>query len=180
MSELIEAAGGAVIRGRPRHREILIIHRPGHDDWTLPKGKLEDEEDHEHAAHREVEEESGWRCTMGPALPEARYLDVNAVAKRVRYWLMRPTERRDWSPSREVDDVRWVSPEAARDTLSYAGDVDVLDAALALDEPIFLVRHAKAASRGAWREADDLRPLTADGLRQAERLRDHLGLDTIR
>jgi 8-oxo-dGTP pyrophosphatase MutT (NUDIX family)/phosphohistidine phosphatase SixA len=180
VSELIEAAGGAVIRGRAGDREILIVHRPDHDDWRLPKGKLEDGEDHEHAAIREVQEESGWRCTIGAALPEARYLDANAVAKRVRYWLMRPTERHDWSPSREVDDVRWVSPEAAREALSYAGDLDVLDAALALDEPIFLVRHAKAASRGAWREDDDLRPLTATGLRQAERLRDYLGLETIR
>ena len=36
------AAGGAVLRTGPaRQTEILLVHRPGHRDWTLPKGKVE-------------------------------------------------------------------------------------------------------------------------------------------
>ena len=35
--------------------------------------------------------------------------------------------RGEFVPSREVDEVRWVSPEAARELLSYAWDIDLLD-----------------------------------------------------
>ena len=38
----VEAAGGVVLRGRRRAAlEVLVVHRPKYDDWSLPKGKLE-------------------------------------------------------------------------------------------------------------------------------------------
>ena len=40
---------------------------------------------------------------------------------------------------------------------------------------IHLVRHARAANRGSWASDDALRPLTADGRRQATALRELLG-----
>jgi 8-oxo-dGTP diphosphatase len=39
---------------------------------------------------------------------------------------------------------------------------------------LWLVRHAKAGSRSAWAQDDDLRPLTKGGARQAEALADRL------
>lgn len=38
------------------------------------------------------------------------------------------------------------------------------------EPPVYLVRHAKAGSRGAWTEDDHLRPLSKRGRRQAEAL----------
>ena len=180
VSDLIEAAGGVVLRGARGEREILVIHRPRHDDWTIPKGKLDDGEDHGEAALREVAEETGWRCSVGPWLPEVRYLDGNARPKRVRFRMMRPLDQEPWAPSDEVDQIRWVTTERAQEELSYSTDRDVLEAAMALDEPVYLVRHAKAANRETWQEDDDLRPLTSKGRRQAERLRPHLGLTHLR
>ncbi len=49
--------------GRPR---IALIHRPKYDDWTLPKGKLDPGETMADAALREVWEETGFRCLLGP------------------------------------------------------------------------------------------------------------------
>jgi len=180
VSDPIEAAGGVVLRGSRGDREILLIHRPRQDDWTIPKGKLDDGEDHATAALREVAEETGWRCSVGPWLPEVRYLDGNARPKRVRFRVMRPLEQEQWVPSDEVDETRWLSAERAHEELSYSSDRDVLEAAVALDEPVYLVRHAKAADREAWQEDDDLRPLTKKGHRQAQRLRAHLGLTRVR
>ena len=38
----VRAAGGAVLRaGADRRLEVLLVHRPSHRDWTLPKGKTE-------------------------------------------------------------------------------------------------------------------------------------------
>jgi 8-oxo-dGTP pyrophosphatase MutT (NUDIX family)/phosphohistidine phosphatase SixA len=180
VSELVEAAGGVVLRGAPGAREVLVVHRPDHADWTIPKGKLERAEDHAAAAVREVAEETGWRCTTGPWLPEVRYIDSRGRPKRVRFRVMRPVERDGWEPSGEVDEVRWLSVAAANEELSYPSDRDVLDTAVALDQPVYVVRHGKASSRENWDGDDDRRPLTGKGRRQAERLRRHLGLDHLR
>jgi 8-oxo-dGTP diphosphatase len=48
--------------------EILLVHRPRYDDWTLPKGKAAAGESDEQCALREVEEETGLRCTLGREL----------------------------------------------------------------------------------------------------------------
>jgi 8-oxo-dGTP diphosphatase len=180
VTDLVEAAGGVVLRGAPRDREVLLVHRPRQDDWSVPKGKLDDGETPEEAALREVDEETGWRCVLGPSLPETRYRDAEGRPKRVRYWLMRPRDEGGWRPTAEVDEVRWCATREAGTLVSYDADRAILDAAAAMDEPIYLVRHAKAASRGDWREDDDLRPLTDKGLGQAAGLRAQLGLTDVR
>ena len=45
------------------------MHRPRYDDWSFPKGKLDDGESWEEAALREVQEEIGLRCRLGHELP---------------------------------------------------------------------------------------------------------------
>jgi 8-oxo-dGTP pyrophosphatase MutT (NUDIX family) len=121
----IHAAGGVVVRdGR-----VLLVHRPRYDDWTLPKGKLDKGESFEDAALREVEEETGVRCTLGRELPGTMYM-VEDRPKIVRYWLMEPESEIPFVPNDETDEVRWVSREEAMGMLSYDRDRDVLAAAL--------------------------------------------------
>lgn len=50
--EFVQAAGGLIVN---HEGKILFIFR--HDRWDLPKGKVEDDEDLEQGALREVEEE---------------------------------------------------------------------------------------------------------------------------
>ena len=126
--EVIEAAGGVVWRrGDDGRVEVLIVHRPKYDDWTLPKGKLDPGEGHEQAALREVEEETGLRPALGPELRSTEYEDRFGRPKRVRYWAMEAVEG-EFEPNREVDEVRWLGVEQARDVLSYDRDREVLDA----------------------------------------------------
>ena len=153
------------------------MHRPRYDDWTHPKGKLARGESFEDAALREMQEETGFRCIPGPELPEVRYLDAQRRPKVVRYWLMQPVGEGAYEPNDEVDAIRWVVPDEARGLLSYPRELDTLAAALALDEPVYLVRHGKAGARTMWTGRDDDRPLTGKGLRQAERLPAQLALD---
>ncbi|MDX6281618.1 MAG: 8-oxo-(d)GTP phosphatase, partial [Kribbellaceae bacterium] len=67
------AAGGVLWRDGRDGREILLVHRPRYDDWSLPKGKLTPHEHVLSAARREIEEETGQQVLLGPPLGIQRY-----------------------------------------------------------------------------------------------------------
>ena len=126
MSEIVRAAGGVVWRPGPDGRpEVLAVHRPKYDDWSLPKGKLDPGEEYEAAALREVEEETGLRCRLGPPLGSLAYADRKGRPKEVRYWAM-TVDAGAFAPNQEVDEVRWVPVAGARDVLSYERDADLV------------------------------------------------------
>ena len=114
----VRAAGGVVLRDG----EVLVVHRPRYDDWSLPKGKLEDGETWEDAALREVREETGVECRLLRELDDDRYTDRKGRPKRVRWWLMEPLSTAMRDPDDEVDDVRWIALDEAPALLSYDHD----------------------------------------------------------
>ena len=149
---------------------MLLVHRPGHRDWTLPKGKLEPGEEDEDGALREVAEETGFDCLLGPELGASRSRDRRGRDKSVRYWAM-TVRSGEFRANDEVDEVRWVPGADAGSQLSYPGDRAILDAlAPALRSLVFLVRHARAGERARWEGDDRLRPIDGKGRRQAEAL----------
>jgi len=126
VDETVEAAGG-VLRRRSENGEwhYAVVHRPKYDDWSLPKGKLDEGERWEDAAVREVEEETGLRVRMLQEAGRTHYLDSKRRPKVVRYWLMEPTDGR-FEPNPEVDELRWLPLADALALLSYAHDRDLL------------------------------------------------------
>ena len=124
----VRAAGGVIVRQTAQgETEVLLIHRPHRDDWTFPKGKVESSETDEACAVREVEEETGLRCALGPELPTTSHIDHKGRLKVVRYWLMHPIGG-EAAPHNEVDAVRWVAVLQARQALSYERDRTLLEA----------------------------------------------------
>ncbi|HEV2770741.1 MAG TPA: NUDIX hydrolase, partial [Solirubrobacteraceae bacterium] len=101
---------------------LAVVHRPRYDDWSLPKGKLDAGESWEGCALREVEEETGLRCTLGEPLRTVHYTDRRGRPKEVRYWRMAVDEDRGFTPGDEVDEVRWLTHEEAEGLVSYARD----------------------------------------------------------
>jgi 8-oxo-(d)GTP phosphatase len=165
-----DAAGRRAGRGRASGSplEIVLVHRPRYDDWSLPKGKLRR---HEHplvAACREVEEETGVRPRAGTRLPTVDYQvrTRNAVVdKVVDYWTMAVVEYGPPPHGLEVDEVSWLPVDAALDRLSYTHDVRVVAAFAelpALHWPVAVIRPAAARRRG-WSGPDADRPLSAAG-----------------
>jgi 8-oxo-dGTP diphosphatase len=100
----------------------MIVHRPKYDDWTFPKGKLEEGETFEQAVAREVEEETGWRGDLGAELEPSRYTDAKGRDKLVRWWEMWVRERGDWEANDEVDDLMWVPLSEVDSLLTYESD----------------------------------------------------------
>lgn len=124
---VVQAAGGVILReGR-----VCVIHRPDYEDWSLPKGKLDDGETHEDAALREVHEETGLRCTLGAELSPQQYTDRKGRPKVVRWWAMTVDADDGLTPSDEVDELRWITPAEAERLLDYEHDRALVREALA-------------------------------------------------
>lgn len=123
---MIEAGGGVIWRHGKRGIEVLVIHRPGRD-WSLPKGKLDPGETIEQCALREVAEETGYRCELGPELPSTSYTDRLGRPKTVRYWAMRVVGG-EFVPNAEVDAARWLRTGQAKKRVTLRRDARVIDA----------------------------------------------------
>ncbi|WP_420099939.1 NUDIX hydrolase [Corynebacterium sp.] len=153
--------------------EIAVIHRPHYDDWSLPKGKVDPGENVITTATREIAEETGYSPTLGWLLGYIHY-PLGSKTKVVYYWTAEVTDG-EFRENNEVDELRWLSPSAAKAMVSHDADRDVITAAeevldLGCTRRVLYVRHAKAMARETWKEDDDLRPLTKKGYRQAAEL----------
>ncbi len=125
---LVHAAGGIVWRRVDGRIELVLVHRPRYDDWTFPKGKRKGDETDEECALREVEEETGLRCSLGDELPSTEYEDSRGRPKIVRWWTMEPESDTAEIDEDEVDEARWVSTYEASLLLTYERDRRLLEA----------------------------------------------------
>ena len=172
----IIAAGAVVSRKGP---QVLLIHRPKYDDWSFPKGKLDPGEHLVACAVREVAEETGLDVRLGPPLAHLDYTVGNGTlkSKRVHYWAGRVVGDPDVSsyvPNAEVDDVRWVDLDKARQQLTQQHDKELLDAFAEVrrrSTPLVVLRHASALSRKDFTGDDDRdRPLDEEGTVESHHL----------
>ncbi|MBK8461964.1 MAG: NUDIX hydrolase [Nigerium sp.] len=166
------AAGTVALHERDGKKpQVLLVHRPSYDDWTLPKGHLDPDEYEAVAAARETWEESGSRVVLGRPAGVISY-PVGGGTKVVHYWTARALQIRARKPDREVDKVAWLTPSHALTRMTYDDEKGVLRTALALEKttPFLIVRHAKAMDRKNWSGRDQARPITARGRKQASRL----------
>ncbi len=168
MNDVVRAAGAVVWRpatdADPASGgiEVLLVHRPKYDDWSLPKGKREPGEHILLTAVREVFEETSVRPVLGPRLPMVEYR-VGDAAKRIDYWSAR-SHGSLAAASHEVDAVAWLPLPQAIQRLTYPRDADVLAALQPRKTvPLILLRHASAGQKEGWPAGDSSRPLDAKG-----------------
>jgi 8-oxo-dGTP pyrophosphatase MutT (NUDIX family) len=132
-TDVVQAAGGLVVRRRKGALEIAVVHRPVHQDWSFPKGKLEPGETFELAARREVAEETGMACRLLRFIGHTEYVDRKGRPKAVAYWVMAP-DSGAFRPNAEVDELRWVTLDEATRLLSYPRDRELVAVLLAADQ----------------------------------------------
>ncbi|SES35451.1 8-oxo-dGTP diphosphatase [Lentzea albida] len=169
---MIKAAGAVLWRDAGGNVEVAVVHRQRYDDWSLPKGKLDQGETIPACAVREIEEETGFSCVLGRHLSQVSY-SVKGVPKTVDYYAAEAVSG-SFAANEEVDELRWLPVTEASALLTYAPDREVLDEFARLPADlllVLLVRHAKAGKRSEWDDDDDLRPLSDAGWRQAAALR---------
>ncbi|HEX6519111.1 MAG TPA: NUDIX domain-containing protein [Streptosporangiaceae bacterium] len=162
----ITAAGTVLWRTGPDGPEVLLVHRPKYDDWSLPKGKRKRGERLLITAVRETLEETSVRPVLGSPLGAVSY-PFRGLVKRVDYWSAVTAD--EARPSHEVDGIAWLSLHQAAERLSYPHDRDVIYRLVPRGTvPLIILRHASAVPKGI---IDDLlRPLDASGRHEADAL----------
>ena len=170
----VTAAGALPWRVTNDRLEVLLIHRPRYDDWSWPKGKIDDGETIPECALREVREEIGLDAPLGRPLPAIHYRVASGL-KVVFYWAVKANGTRLVPDGKEVDSVMWCAPDKAAKLLSNPTDVVPLEYLRKAHEegelntwPLVVLRHAKAKPRSSWTKAEGERPLAATGTRQAQ------------
>lgn len=161
--------------------EVLLVHRPRYDDWSLPKGKVQLGEHLTACAVREVGEETGAQVVLGAPLLPQQYPLADGRPKAAHYWVARlrgedPGPR--FAPNAEVDAIRWAGWGEALGTLTYGRDRETVREAREWSVPtstIVVLRHAEAMERGEFRRThagvpDAERPLTPRGRSRARAL----------
>jgi 8-oxo-dGTP diphosphatase len=132
-TEIVQAAGGLVVRRHNGSLQIVLVHRPVHQDWSFPKGKLEAGETFELAALREVHEETGMVCRLLRFVGHTEYLDRKGRPKAVAYWVM-AAESGFFKPNEEVDELLWLGLDSAARVLSYSHDQELVAVLSAADQ----------------------------------------------
>jgi 8-oxo-dGTP pyrophosphatase MutT (NUDIX family) len=122
----VRAAGGLVWRDTIDGEQLLVIHRPRYDDWSLPKGKLEPGETWPEAARREVAEETGYSVTFEEFAGVTTYYH-GRWPKVVLFWNMRVTGETGARPLTsaalpEVDEILWLDAAQAAEQLTYPAE----------------------------------------------------------
>ena len=127
------SAGGVVVHMRASEPHFLLI-RDSYRNWGFPKGHLEDGENAEGAALREVAEETGLDALT--LIAELQTIDWwfrfrgRLIHKVCHFFLMR-TEQTETQPQRTegITACRWLPFEEAVRLISYDNAREVLERA---------------------------------------------------
>lgn len=169
LREDVVLAAGGIVRLRSHDRDcVAVVHRPRYDDWSLPKGKLGDDESWIEAAVREVKEETGAQPELGDFAGVVSY-SQNGDPKIVLFWHMTVKDAGTFTPSDEVDAVEWLPLPEAVARLSYANQRRLLvESALESGDAWHAERrrrHRAGWARfkpGRWFRAESARRLRAE------------------
>ncbi len=116
--EVVRAAGGLVWWRSESGLRLALVHRPKYDDWSFPKGKLEQGESWKQAALREVREETGCNVRVMAFAGAVCYL-AKGRPKVVMYWNMERIGDCSFQPGREIDRLEWFSRREAMKRLNH-------------------------------------------------------------
>ena len=174
MTPAIVAAGGVVWRRDIAGEiEVLLVHRPRYDDWSLPKGKVEEGEALISCAYREILEETGLSIKLGPYVGSVEYYVPDGL-KNVAYWSASLVEdHSSFHANEEVDQIIWLDLQSAAFRATRDSDREILVRFSATpydSSALIMLRHGKALERTEWQGEDEDRPLQLVGQLQSKRM----------
>src|SRR3990167_3966498 len=120
MNQTLKA--GAIIERQASHgKEYLLLYRADQQDWTFPKGHIEDGEDAVTAMQREVREETGLETKQIQSLPTHTYSTGSGEPVSLSMFLITVKNDHGSVPKSEHkgDILRWVQTEDVSNMLTH-------------------------------------------------------------
>lgn len=125
------SAGGIVFN---KNKVLLTKHSENHH-WGFPKGLIEEGQNSEQAALREVKEEGGVEAEILGKVGYSKYIytfEGDKIFKVVTYFLMKYISGNPKDHDWEMEEAGWFSLDEALKTLSFPQDKELLKQALLL------------------------------------------------
>ena len=126
------SAGGVVLFGN-----AILLLRKFNGDWVLPKGKVEEGENNQEAALREVSEETGVKAEILKYLGEIHYTfkenwDENRAVHKTVFWYLMQSKNMDTIPQKEEGfvDAKFIHMDRVVDLAKYDDEKEIIKVAL--------------------------------------------------
>lgn len=128
------SAGGVIFR-KEKEGYLFAIVLDAYNKWTFPKGHIEENENQEEAAKREITEEIGIKNLVNHGFLGSIDIKINTpnkrpVPKTVYYYLMETDEKNLTVAEPEIKEARWLNQTAALQTIGYENAKEIFKAAL--------------------------------------------------
>lgn len=126
------SAGGVVLFGN-----AILLLKKYNGDWVLPKGKVEEGENKDIAALREVLEETGVKADIIKYLGEIHYTfkenwDENKTVHKTVFWYLMKARSMDTIPQREEGfiDAKFIHMDRVVELAKYDDEKEIIKVAL--------------------------------------------------
>lgn len=131
ISCLYEKSCGAIIFYKTKQNtKILLIKNNSGRYWSFPKGHIEDGENEQETAIREIKEETGLDVTIFDNFREiSEYCPFGKIRKRVVFFLAQAFTDNVKIQEEEIDSYIWVDLQQARKMCVYDNDLRIIDKA---------------------------------------------------
>lgn len=177
MDNVLRGGGSLVWRRREDESlEIALVRRLKQSDWSLPKGKCENQDSQISTAYRVTIKDTGFDVKFSRYLGDAEYKSNDGIGL-FSFWRAKyqtTLERHDFS---EIEEVRWFDLKRAVSEVAHDSERVLIQKFADSDldtKVLILLRHCKALARNEWVGDDTNRPLDNIGIAQANRLVENL------
>lgn len=121
----IEISAGGIIFKIKNSQPLILLLKDQNENWTFPKGLIEDNEDKIKTAKREIKEEVGLKRIffIAPLTPIEYWYKwkKELIKKKVYYYLFQAKGSEKLTPQEEegISKAEWFSPEKALEIVGY-------------------------------------------------------------
>lgn len=117
-NKIIEKAG-AIIFSNVDKDKIALLYRGKQQDWSFPKGHVEQGEGSIQTMIREIKEETGLDVKVLKVLPNLDYIHPNGDSVSTKMFLVQSIDDSKIKLENSNDDIRWIRINEVAETLSY-------------------------------------------------------------
>lgn len=119
MTEQLVQKAGAIILSSEDKQNIALLYRGKQNDWSFPKGHIEQGENYTQTMIREILEETGLTVSIIQELPDHFYISPKEGTISTKMFLVISEDDSKLKLEFETDDIQWIPYTQVIEKLSY-------------------------------------------------------------